>query len=92
VVIRLKVPIEMHYTVIPMGTSKVNSSPLQTIAWDIPDRMEGQFGPWDWTVRHLGPKCLLDTSVLVPKCSDPYEQCRSVSSRTVSSFEVSGYH
>ena len=26
-VIRLKVPIEMHYTVIPMGTSKVNSSP-----------------------------------------------------------------
>jgi len=28
VVIRLKVPIEMHYTVIPMGTSKVNSSCL----------------------------------------------------------------
>ena len=27
-VIRLKVPIEMHYTVIPMGTSKVNSSRL----------------------------------------------------------------
>jgi len=27
VVIRLKVPIEMHYTVIPMGTSIVNSSP-----------------------------------------------------------------
>ena len=26
VVIRLKVPIEMHYTVIAMGTSKVNSS------------------------------------------------------------------
>ena len=26
VVIRLKVPIEMHYTVIPMGTYKVNSS------------------------------------------------------------------
>jgi len=26
VVIRLKVPIEMHYTVIPMGTCKVNSS------------------------------------------------------------------
>jgi len=26
VVIRLKVPMEMHYTVIPMGTSKVNSS------------------------------------------------------------------
>jgi len=25
VVIRLKVPIEMHYTVIPVGTSKVNS-------------------------------------------------------------------
>ena len=25
-VIRLKVPIEMHYTVIPVGTSKVNSS------------------------------------------------------------------
>ena len=26
VVVRLKVPTEMHYTVIPMGTSKVNSS------------------------------------------------------------------
>ena len=26
VVIRLKVPIEMHYAVIPMGNSKVNSS------------------------------------------------------------------
>ena len=26
VVIRLKVPIEMHYAVIPVGTSKVNSS------------------------------------------------------------------
>ena len=26
VVVRLKVPIEMHYTVIPVGTSKVNSS------------------------------------------------------------------
>jgi len=26
-VIRLKVPTEMHYAVIPMGTSKVNSSP-----------------------------------------------------------------
>jgi len=26
VVIRLKVPIEMHYAVIPMGTFKVNSS------------------------------------------------------------------
>ena len=31
VVIRLKVPIEMHYTVIPMGTSKVNSSPSNFI-------------------------------------------------------------
>ena len=31
VVIRLKVPIEMHYTVIPMGTSKVNSSPSFSI-------------------------------------------------------------
>jgi len=31
VVIRLKVPIEMHYTVIPMGTSKVNSSPVVLI-------------------------------------------------------------
>ena len=28
VVTRLKVPIEMHYAVIPMGTSKVNSSPV----------------------------------------------------------------
>jgi len=33
-VIRLKVPIEMHYTVIPMGTSKVNSSPFTfAVAW-----------------------------------------------------------
>jgi len=32
VVIRLKVPIEMHYTVIPMGTSKVNSSPATVTA------------------------------------------------------------
>jgi len=23
-----------------------------------------------WTVLHLGPKCLLGTSVLVPKCPD----------------------
>ena len=30
-VIRLKVPIEMHYTVIPMGTSKVNSSQLNAL-------------------------------------------------------------
>jgi len=29
-VIRLKVAIEMHYTVIPMGTSKVNSSRIFT--------------------------------------------------------------
>ena len=33
VVIRLKVPIEMHYTVIPMGTSKVNSSHI--IAYNV---------------------------------------------------------
>ena len=32
VVIRLEVPIEMHYTVIPMGTSKVNSSQSLDIA------------------------------------------------------------
>jgi len=31
VVIRLKVPIEMHYAVIPMGTSKVNSSPKRVV-------------------------------------------------------------
>ena len=31
VVIRLKVPIEMHYVVIPMGTSKVNSSPYRKL-------------------------------------------------------------
>ena len=31
VVIRLKVPIEMQYTVIPMGTSKVNSSLTKVI-------------------------------------------------------------
>ena len=33
VVIRLKVPIEMHYTVIPMGTSKVNSSRVPVAVW-----------------------------------------------------------
>jgi len=35
-----------------------------------------------WTVRRLGPNCLLNTSVLVPRCpdtSDPSKQCRSVS-------------
>jgi len=31
VVIRLKVPIEMHYTVIPMGTSKINSSLIELL-------------------------------------------------------------
>jgi len=35
VVIRLKVPIEMHYTVIPMGTSKVNSSPNRSMKLSI---------------------------------------------------------
>jgi len=43
--------------------------------------MAGQFRPWGWTVRYISAKCLLDTSVLVPKCpdtSDPPEQCRSV--------------
>ena len=34
VVIRLKVPIEMHYTVIPMGTSKVNSSRISVVMYD----------------------------------------------------------
>ena len=33
VVIRLKVPTEMHYIVIPMGTSKVNSSPRMFFFW-----------------------------------------------------------
>ena len=28
------------------------------------------FGPYGRTVRYFGPKCLLDTSVLVPKCPD----------------------
>jgi len=36
VVIRLKVPIEMHYTVIPMGTSKVNSSPSHLLNYIAP--------------------------------------------------------
>ena len=37
VVIRLKVPIEMHYTVIPMGTSKVNSSrAIDRLLHDLP--------------------------------------------------------
>jgi len=44
--------------------------------------MVSHFGPYGWTVRYFGPKCLLDTSVLVPKCldtSDLPEQCQSVS-------------
>ena len=36
VVIRLKVPIEMHYDVIPMGTSKVNSSPNTFLRYNVP--------------------------------------------------------
>jgi len=51
---------------------------LQTIGWDISDHMAGQFGPWGWTIRHLGLKCLLETLVLVPKCQgtlDPSERC-----------------
>ena len=40
VVIRLKVPIEMHYAVIPMGTSKVNSSRL--VMTDCPLSGRGQ--------------------------------------------------
>ena len=42
-VIRLKVPIEMHYTVIPMGTSKVNSSRFFTFRSGIlnSDRRDG---------------------------------------------------
>jgi len=41
VVIRLEVPIEMHYTVIPMGTSKINSSATEPLIWRqlrLPDR------------------------------------------------------
>jgi len=32
--------------------------------------MARQFRPWGWTVRYLCPKCLLNTSALVPKCPD----------------------
>jgi len=45
-------------------------------------------------VRYLGPKCLLDRSVLVPKCSDtsnPPEQCRSASVPICPGSEVFGY-
>jgi len=50
--------------------------------------------PWGWTLRYLGPKCLLDTSVLVPRypdTSDPSEQCRSVSVPKCFGSEVSSY-
>ena len=60
-----------------------------------------QFGPYGetvqnvgWTVRYLGLKCLLETSILVAKCpdtSDPPEQCRSVSVPICLRSEVSGY-
>ena len=36
-VIRLKVPTEMHYAVIPMGTSTVNSSRLFYTELEIPN-------------------------------------------------------
>jgi len=42
----------------------------------------------------LSPNCLLDTSVLVPKCPDtldPSKQCRSVSDCRTCGSEVSGY-
>jgi len=61
------------------------SLPLWPVVWPVgPSSFSEtrQFGSWGWTVQHLGPNCLLDTSVLVPKCldtSDPSEQCWSVS-------------
>ena len=52
-VIRLKVPIEMHYTVIPMGTSKVNSSRITFVAvtWKSSGPDLGIFGPLYITAR-----------------------------------------
>jgi len=46
------------------------------LGWDTSDHRVRHFGPYDgtvrttgpWTVRYLGSKCLLDTSVLAPKC------------------------
>ena len=35
------------------------------IEWDTLVHMAGHFGSWGLTVQYLGPKCLLDTSVLV---------------------------
>ena len=69
---------------------------------DTSDHRVRHFGPYDgtvrttgpWTVRYLGSKCLLDTSVLAPKCldtSDPSEQCRSVSVPICPGSEVSNY-
>jgi len=51
---------------------------LRTIGWDTSVHMAGLFRPWGLTVWYLGPKCLLDTLVLVPKCRDTLdlpEQC-----------------
>ena len=56
--------------------------------------MTGQFGPWGWTARYLGPKCLLDTGTgaeMSTDTSDPPEQHRSVSVAICLGSEVSGY-
>jgi len=63
-------------------TPKNYRETLRTIGWDISDHMTRQFRPWSWTVRHIGPDCLLDTLVLLLKCPDtldPPKQCYSVS-------------
>ena len=44
VVIRLKVPIEMHYTVIPMETSKVNSSRILALNMALPRPLQAPTG------------------------------------------------
>ena len=59
VVIRLKVPIEMHYTVIPMGTSKVNSSPSrQVMCSQLCDQFPAVMWTLGWTDLGSVYQCL----------------------------------
>ena len=60
-VIRLKVPIEMHYTVIPMGTSKVNSSRIYLFRECC---SQCRFQPYD-CVTGCGGRCLVVCHVVL---------------------------
>ena len=67
-VIRLKVPIEMHYTVIPMGTSKVNSSPLFVVHIGNNSAVRfigGLLNTWPSSFNHILSKCVVMVPVVM---------------------------